>query len=754
MGARHRHKGTHSPGGQADRVGKSSPAKTHPAKATSGSEARIGASLGPVSRRRLWLFRAVAVLAGPLALLVVLELGLRIAGYGCSTDAFSTVQVKGKAHYCDNADFQRRFFPRSMARPFDPFAIPVEKTADTYRIFVLGSSAAQGTPDGAYSFSRMLQAMLESAWPALRFEVVNVAATAINSHVVLEIARDCARRQGDLFVVYMGNNEVVGPYGAGTMSGPFLKHPALIRLHKTVKASRLGQLLTAISERLDTEKRTGWRGLEMFTDRQVPADDPVLDILLGHFRRNLRDIIAAGREAGMPTVLCTVACNLRDCPPFASLHRADLTEAQRRDWQRIYDQGVQSEQVGEYAGAIECFLWALEIDDHFADLHFRLGRCYWETGCYEQARGRFELARRLDSLRFRADETVNQVIRETAAEGGQGVYLVDVAAKFADDSPHGVPGGELFHEHVHLTFHGNHVLAMAVFERLAPLIAERAKPTGPASTGPLSEEQCAERLVYTDWARHQILDTLLRKYVRRPPFTNQLYHRERVADMEQRRKALSAALTPQTVSDVAGHYQRTLERYGQDVWLRMRYAELLRDTVGDCRGAAEQCRYVVDALPGYAMGHILLAQTLGAMRQDDEAIRHYQRALRITESAEAHYGLAIVHDRRGRTEEAVKHYRRALVLQADHPGATLNLGAALHRAGRTEEAIDLYRQAARMMPESVDVRVNLGVLYQTQGRIAEAVAALEAARRLDPNSPDIRRMLGILGSPPGTPKAP
>jgi len=708
----------------------------------------------PVSRRRLWLFRAVAVLVGPAVLLAVLELGLRVAGYGYSTDALRTVQVGGKAYYCENPDFPRWFFPRSMARPFDPFMIPVEKTADTYRIFVLGSSAAQGTPDGAYSFSRMLQAMLQEAWPALRFEVVNMAATAINSHVVLEIARDCARRRGDLFVVYMGNNEVVGPYGAGTMFGPFLRHRPLIRLHKAVKASRLGQLLTAVSERLHAGKRGGWRGLEMFADRQVPADDPVLNTLLGHFRGNLWNIVGAGREAGIPTVLCTVACNLRDCPPFASSHRADLTQAQRRDWQRIYDQGIQSEQVGEYAGAIECFLRAMEIDDRFADLHFRLGRCYWETGRYEQAGRLFVSARRLDSLRFRADETVNQVIRDIAAESGQGVHLVDVVAAFAEDSPHGLAGAELFHEHVHLTFHGNYVLATAVFERIAAVVTETLRGAGPPLSGPLSEAQCAERLVYTDWARHQVLDTLLRKYVQRPPFTNQLYHRERIADMEQRRKALSAALTPAMISDVAALYRRVLERHGSDVWLRMRYAELLRDTVGDYRGAAEQCRYVVDALPAYAMGHILLAQMLDAMRQNNEAIRHYQRALRIAESAEAHYGLAIVHDRRGPAEEAIRHYRRTLAIQADHLGATLNLGAALHRAGRTDEAIDLYRWATGMMPASVDVRVNLGVLYQKQGRIAEAVAVLEEARRLDPNSPDIRRMLGILGSSPGTPRAP
>ena len=35
--------------------------------------------------------------------------------------------------------------------------------------------------------------------------------TAIDSHVTVEIARDCTAHQPDLFIVYLGNNEVVGP---------------------------------------------------------------------------------------------------------------------------------------------------------------------------------------------------------------------------------------------------------------------------------------------------------------------------------------------------------------------------------------------------------------------------------------------------------------------------------------------------------------------------------------------------------------
>ena len=45
---------------------------------------------------------------------------------------------------------------------------------------------------------------------------------AINSHVALPIARQCAERQPDLLVVHLGNNEVVGPFGAAGVLGGLL----------------------------------------------------------------------------------------------------------------------------------------------------------------------------------------------------------------------------------------------------------------------------------------------------------------------------------------------------------------------------------------------------------------------------------------------------------------------------------------------------------------------------------------------------
>lgn len=57
--------------------------------------------------------------------------------------------------------------------------------------------------------------MLRDQYPGVDFDVINAAITAINSHVVLPIARGCSRLESDLFVIYLGNNEVFGVIKVG-----------------------------------------------------------------------------------------------------------------------------------------------------------------------------------------------------------------------------------------------------------------------------------------------------------------------------------------------------------------------------------------------------------------------------------------------------------------------------------------------------------------------------------------------------------
>ena len=79
--------------------------------------------------------------------------------------------------------------------------------------------------------------MLKEAQPSREIEVINTAMTAINSHVVYEVARSIPQDSIDFAIVLMGNNEVIGPYGPGTFNQNFLSNLGLIRFLTLLRTS-------------------------------------------------------------------------------------------------------------------------------------------------------------------------------------------------------------------------------------------------------------------------------------------------------------------------------------------------------------------------------------------------------------------------------------------------------------------------------------------------------------------------------------
>lgn len=269
----------------------------------------------------------------PLLVFGLLEISLRLCGFGHPTSFLLERAGRAGTLLIQNNQFGWRFFGARMARLPHAIALPQPKAPGTIRVFVFGESAAFGDPQPAFGLPRMLEAQLELRHPGVKFEVVNAAMTGINSHTILPIARDCASAQGDVWVIYMGNNEVVGPFGAGTVFGPQVPPLPLIRASLAVKATRLGQLFDATRERLQPPPpgKEEWGGMVMFLNQKVSATDPRMEKLYHHFRCNLEDILRAGRDHGVGIVLSTMAVNLKDCAPFASVHGASLSPAQTAD---------------------------------------------------------------------------------------------------------------------------------------------------------------------------------------------------------------------------------------------------------------------------------------------------------------------------------------------------------------------------------------------------------------------------------------
>ena len=653
--------------------------------------------------------------------------------------------MNGKQVCCDNSRFGWRFFPRKISRDFTPFTFAEDKAENTCRIFVLGASATQGVPNPAFSFGRIMKVMLREAYPGVNFEVIVVAMAAINSHVVLEVAKDCALHKPDMFVVYLGNNEVVGPYGPGTVFSSFSRNLSLIRAGITIKGTRLGQLLTNLLESTgaDKDRLQVWRGMEMNVDRQVPINDARLQTVYGHFQSNLEDIVRLGRNAGAKVILCTVGSNLKDNPPFGSLHPADLSPTEIEKWQAAYQEGINHETAGAYDKALESCLAAAEIDDGYADLQYRLGKYYWAVAEYEKARDRYIQARDMDTLRFRADSRMNQIIRDVVRnDNTKGLYLVDAVETFEQNSPNGIPGTELFHEHVHLNFHGNYLLAKTVFEQVEKILPNRLGDLDRAGRPFVTEIECARHLARTDWDRYKIADEVVNGFLKKAPFTNQLYHGTRIKEMEQNLAALKASLTPDALKEVAEQFRRAIEQDSNDWILRERYALLLLEDIKDPKSALEQYRLVAKSLPHSYLGQHNVATSLFELGDFQGAIAKYNSAIRIMPTyGYAHYRLASAYQKIDEVDRAIEHYSEAIRWQPNLVPAYNNLAEIRMRRQEVDKAIEVCRRGLRFSPDSAILHCNLGVLLNQQNRRIEGIEEIRKASELDPNSVRIRKIL-------------
>ncbi len=575
----------------------------------------------------------MGIVLGPLIFLVVLEGALRLAGAGYPTAFF--VPNRGAEGYTANLKFGWRFFPPRIARWPSARALPAPKGTNTFRAFVLGSSAAYGTPSDRYGFVRILEVMLEERFPGARIEVVNAAMTAINSHVALPIARDCARMQPDAFIVYMGNNEVIGPHGAGAVFGSAFQSIGLVRAYIWLNSLKMVQVLNALADPQGDwgGRMPKWQGMATFMQQILRADDPRLQTVYRHYRRNLEDIRRVALAAGANLYACTVAVNFRDSPPFASLHRPGMSQPDREEFKAEFRKGLDLFLKKKWKAAAESFEKCVAMDDRYADAHFFLAKTLERWGREPgTAAEHFLKARDLDVLRFRADSTLNQVIRDVfSGPESPSCRLVDVDRMLgeASRSPLKLAGWDFFHEHVHFTFEGNYQVASMLYREIEPLAAARLGVESNPAVEPLAPDRCAERLGFTFLEESYCDRLMLEDLVAKPPFTHQTEHdsfyRMRMAELTAK---YEGKFTERGIAAALAACEKTVARHPDDLYLRKsllnQYLELKRRDK-----TVEQLEVIVKAIPTDYFMVAKLAGEYMRRREDEKATALFKEALAL-----------------------------------------------------------------------------------------------------------------------------
>ena len=642
-----------------------------------------------------WKLFFAWVLVPPL-LLCAVELGLRLGGLGFSTRLFLEQEVNGETVCVTNTAFFQQFYvePFQM-RPVE-FSMLATKPPDTYRVFVFGSSAAHGGPVPDFSFWGILETMLRAGRHGDKIEIHCLALPGANSHVMRAAAKACAAFQPDLFLVYMGNNEL-NPWLTRTLVWDRLPlRPALFLFHLTIALndSRLVQWLNGIS------------GTDVLARLRADSVGFRQERAYQYYQANVNDICRFAKAAGAQVILCTVGSRLREWVPQGKCTDVLDTKAAQQ-WSDAYASGRTLTGQGRFREALAAYARAAEIDNSHAGLAYGIACCRYALGEYEDARNEFVRARELDISHYRAGNRINDILRDiAAARARDGVHLADTAQSLSDASPNGIVGPELFLDHVHPRFEGNYVLARSVLETLA-----QVEPRFHADSPPPTLEECLLRQAMT---QPELRDQLLLTeswFLSSPDQPRDRFDQE-MAELNEHIGARADDMRLEAC-------RNALHIAPENDAVRTRYVRLLRDRK-DTANALEHAKVLASHLPYSWSVHRLLAQLFTETGQGGPAIDALRRALALRpDDADAFMELGQLLHKENQSEQALAAFRASFTLR---PGARAQceIARVLRRQGDPSGAVDAYRRCLRLEPENPDAFEELILTLYDANRLAEA----------------------------------
>lgn len=709
----------------------------------------------------------VAAIAIPCALFLCTETALRFFHIGYNPRFFCREKSQGSTFCYDNPAFGRRFFPPTLVRRSEKFRFPLHKEKNEKRIFVLGSSAAEGDPAPAFAFSSDLDCMLQNRYGATTCTVVNTAITATNSNIVVPIAKECSRLSPDIFIVYLGNNEVIGPFGPGTVFSHFSPR-WLIKLRIFLSSTRLGQLAAAFSRSVikSTGTPAGWGGMSMLLQHKIRFDDPRMRSVYQNYQDNLREICRAARRSKTRVVLCTVASNLKDCAPFFSMHRPDLSPNTLKQWEHYYQQAVNLQSKKRFAEALALLKKAELLDSTHAGMQYQIAKNLISLGQFDQAKQQFIAARDYDALRFRADSHLNKIVRDVAHEFTDCAVLLDADKQLSAASEHGICGDTLFLEHVHYNFHGNYLLAASMLPLLDSLMGLPV-----ADAPPISEEACKKQLAFNPW-EELVLDRAIYHRFKKPPFSDQAENHHRVALYKEKITLLSTFVADSGQSILAS-YQHAAPIEPKRWRIADLFGRYLLLNNGNTDAMKQAFRTVLAALPHNQFVWYNLAIILERQDKREEAIEYYSEAIRIDPLFfESYVNLVDNLMAESRTNEAMKfckkvlrvnpgltsaqeRYAQLLLMQRKNRAAALRydktiiapdalaiiynkMGLRLLNHGYQQDALEQFTCAVTVNPELAEAQNNLGGVLVKVGKLSEGIAHFKEAIRINATQPEVR----------------
>lgn len=372
-----------------------------------------------------WFYAVLIFL--PIIFLILFEILLRNINYGYDYTQWIDA---GEGKYVINSNISKKYFTNGDFNPTtseDYFDI--QKKANSFRVFVLGGSSAEGYPYSPMgSFSRYVRKRLELVYPNTHVEVINLGMTAINTYTLLDFIPGVLDQRPDLILIYAGHNEYYGALGVGSVQS-FGSSRNLINLILYLNNFKITQFVrnsiqqvTSFFISSENVKSSGTLMSQMVKDKNIILDSDVYNKGLQQFKENLSDILKLCEEKSIPVIVGKLVSNLKDQKPFISAAPPGYFNADK-----IYEEA-----------------WENFKNDNF-----------------KKSDSLFRLAKDLDALRFRAPSKMNLIIDKLGKE--YNVATVPIDSIFNSVSPAGIVGGNLIVDHLHPNVEGYQLIGKAFY---------------------------------------------------------------------------------------------------------------------------------------------------------------------------------------------------------------------------------------------------------------------------------------------------
>lgn len=436
-------------------------------------------STAKLSKRKLWFFRALAVLLG-LSPLILLELVLMLLGWQPTNSiedpyiGFSSIRPL----FVPSTDGAQWVTAENRKPLFREDSFRKQKSDSGFRIFCIGGSTVQGRPFAIETaFSSWLEIGLKTADPDRDYEVVNCGGVSYASYRLVPIVEEVLQHQPDLIILYTGHNEFLEDrtYGSVKQLPQLLTdtHGMLSQLRSyrwirrwVVAAPKadsadstqsLFEMPTEVDARLDFAG-----GLAMYH-----RDEAWKLKVMQHFELNLIRMIHACQQKNVPLVMVRPVSNIRDSAPFKSELDEQLDPIQRNRFEQLVRATERSSvsTTAELESDRQLLTQAIEIDSKHAMAQFKLGQTLIQLNQIESARIHLMKAKEEDICPLRILEPMQESITNLTQQ--YSIPLVDANHLFQNLSPDGLVGMESLVDHVHPSIAGHQKLGRAVFQRLA-----------------------------------------------------------------------------------------------------------------------------------------------------------------------------------------------------------------------------------------------------------------------------------------------